>query len=74
MNGMRLLARLRRRTRAQSTTEYMPMISVLSLGVWVALEKFSNPQGPVQQGADQLTQDLEKSLSNDQGSSGMSVQ
>ena len=62
---MRFLARLRRRTRAQSTTEYMLMISVLSLGVWVALEKFSNPQGPVQQGANQLAQDLEDSLSNE---------
>ena len=67
---MNLLTRLR--TRAQSTTEYMLMISVLSLGAWVAIEKFSKPEGPVQQGADQITQDLEKSLSNDSGT--MSVQ
>lgn len=57
----------RRRTRAQTATEYMLMISVITLGLWVALEKFSNPSGPVQQGANQLTTNLEQSLSN-QGS------
>jgi hypothetical protein len=64
MAGMNLLSRLRRRSRAQTATEYMLMISVISLGLWVALEKFSNPSGPVQQGAETLTSDLQQSLSN----------
>lgn len=43
----------------------MLMISVVSIGVWLVLKAFSDPNGPVQTGAESLTNDLESSLSNE---------
>lgn len=61
---MSLLRRFRR-FRGQTTSEYMLMISVVSIGVWLVLKAFSDPNGPVQTGAESLTNDLESSLSNE---------
>ena len=54
----------RRRSLGQTVTEYMLMISVVSLGLWAALKTFSDTNGPVQQASNQLAQDYEKKLDN----------
>lgn len=57
----------RRRSLAQTTTEYMLMISVISLGLWAVLKTFSDPGGPVQTTAIQLADSYEQTLDNSGG-------
>ncbi len=57
----------RRRSAAQTTTEYMLMISVISLALWAVLKTFSDPGGPVQQTGQKLAEDYERTLSNTSG-------
>lgn len=63
---MTLLPR-RRRSLAQTTSEYMLMISVVSLGIWAVLKVFIDKDGPVQSASTQLAQDYETQLDNTSG-------
>lgn len=57
----------RRRSLAQTTTEYMLMISVISLGLWASMKAFSDPEGPVQEASEKLAESYEKTLDNSSG-------
>ena len=66
MIGMNFPRRFRR-FRAQTVTEYMMVISVVSLGLLVALKWFDDPNGLVQTAGDELATSFEDSLDNSSG-------
>ena len=57
----------RRRTIGQTASEYMVMISVISVMLLGAIHLLTYPGGPVQAGAMEMSSDLENSMQNTQG-------
>lgn len=56
-----------RRSLAQTTSEYMIMISVVAVGAMAAIAIFSQPGSPVQTSSEQLIQSFETGLDNTRG-------
>ncbi len=69
MDGM-FLSRPLRRCGGQSTTEYMVVVSVISIAVLAVLAWFSDPSSPPQQAGDALMQNYSQGLTNNDGGSG----
>lgn len=65
---MVLLRRLFRGRSGQTTSEYMLVISVISVGAMFALAYFGDPDSPPQRAGAQLTNNFSKNLTNNGGS------
>lgn len=65
--GMSFLKRLARSRVGQTTSEYMLLISVVSIGVLAAFAYFAEPSSPVQQAGADVANNYAQGLTNDGG-------
>ena len=57
----------RHRKIGQTTTEYMLVVSVISIGALAMLAYFGDPDSPPQKAADELSQNFQEGLTNTGG-------